>query len=245
MRKPVVRFSVMLATAIVASGCQADSPPAQAAAPHAPAPQTDRLVVFKPGASAQQTAADRSDCRQSSKSFNAYGGPMTYSSPTHNDALFGNCMKARGYYTRRLSDLYVPFRDVEVQGIAAPHRKEWLKKTCLNPAFAAYFARTPCELSEMTPAQMNDSARISPEEKAALLDLRRVEKAMEDEADEILRNGTPRGRETAKLYRSTYQPQVDKADLDLCNGAITWGTYNKRLVEIFLAYLGAAMQLRS
>ncbi len=242
MRRLVARFLVILATTLVTGGCQTDSSPAQAFAAHAPTPQADGLVVFKPGASAQQTAADRSDCLQSSKSFGVYGGPMTYTSPRVNVALFSNCMKARGYYTRKLSDVYVPF---EARTTAGPHRKEWLDKTCLNPAFAAYFARTPCELIDMTAAQMNDSARISPEEKAALLELRRVEKAIEGDADEILRNGTPGARETAKLYRSTYQPQVDKADLDLCNGAITWSAYNRRLVAIFGAYLDAATQLRS
>ena len=39
--------------------------------------------------------------------------------------------------------------------------------------------------------------------------------------------------------------RAHKADLDLCNGAITWGTYNKRLVQIFRAYLDAAVWLGS
>jgi hypothetical protein len=225
--------------ALVLCGCQADSPPPQASALHASPSQVDRLVMFKSGTSARQTAIDRSECLQSSQVYNA--GPMTYTSPSTNVTVFNACTRARGYHTLKLSDVYTTFGGPELQATLAPRRKEWLKETCLNPALASYFAKTSCAAIDMTPAQIDDGARISPYEKAALLNLRRNQKAQLDENDQILRKIPPRGMKAVDLFKSTYQPQFDKADLDLCNGAITWGTYNKRLVEINRAYVDAVL----
>jgi hypothetical protein len=232
---------LVVATALIVGGCQADQPPLQASVPQASTPQADYLVMFKSGTSAQKATSDRSECLQSSQVYNA--GPMTYTSPSTNMTRFNACIRARGYHTLKLSDVYATFGGPELQASLASRRKEWLKETCLNPAYAAYYARTSCAPLNMTSAQMDDVARISPQEKAALLNLRRIEKAQLDEYDQIQRKISPRGVKAADLFESTYRPQFDKADLDLCNGAITWGAYNKRLVAINRAYLDAALEI--
>jgi hypothetical protein len=117
------------------------------------------------------------------------------------------------------------------------------RPVCLNPAYAAYYAKTACSPNGVTPAQMAAGSRISPEEKAIFREVRHAYNAGQNEIVEAMRKGLPWGTKAADLVMSTYRPQNDKIDLDLYNGAITWGTYNKRRLEINSAYSGAASQL--
>src|SRR5262249_26238371 len=123
-------------------------------------------------------------------------------------------------------------------------RERRLRVICLSPAYAAYFAKTPCAPAAVTPEQMADTSTISPAVKALFPDLHRAQKEQQDAFFRIMRDGSPLGARIADLFMTTYRPQNDKIDLDLANGAITWGTYNRRRKEIAQTYNTAAAQLR-
>ena len=62
----------------------------------------------------------------------------------------------------------------------------------------------------------------------------------QDAINEVIRNGSPHGAKVVEIYLATFRPQVEKNERDLANGAITWGTYNKRRLEIVHAHTVAA-----
>jgi hypothetical protein len=244
---------LVLATALIVGGCQADAPPPQTATPQTSAlqtstppaapPQPDRTTLVKPGGTAQQYVADRLDCLQSSQqpvtrtAADANGAPVSTTTQGLNGQVFGACMAARGYYPRKLPS---PGFSPETQAALTARGQDMQNKVCRNPAYAAYFARTACAPGRMTVAQMTDPARISPQEKAILGEVRRAYETQQDAINEVIRNGSPHGAKVVEIYLATFRPQVEKNERDLANGAITWGTYNKRRLEIVHAHTVAA-----
>jgi hypothetical protein len=250
----VSRVLLVLATALLVVGCQADSSPPQTAIPQTAAlqtstpqpaapPQPDRTSLVKPGGTAPQYVADRLDCLQSSQqpvtrtASDANGAPVTTSTQGLNGPLFSACMTAHGYYPRKLPS---PGFSPETQAALTARGQDMQNNVCRNPAYAVYFARTACAPGRMTVAQMTDTARISPEEKAVFAEARRAYETRQDAINEVYRNGSPQGAKAVEIYLATFRPQVEKNDRDLGNGAITWGTYNKRRLEIAHAYTVAA-----
>jgi hypothetical protein len=235
---------------LVLCGCQPESSP-QTAAPQpaaAPAP-ADRMVLVKPGVAPPQSAADRYDCMKSSqaqttRTTNDGHSSVTNTSQTTNPQLYTACMIARGYFERRESDMQAQYGGPEVTIALNAQRERRLRVICLNPAYAAYFAKTPCAPTAVTPEQLADNATISPAVKALLPDLHRAQNEQQDAFFRIMRDGSPMGARIADLFMTTYRPQVEKIDTDLANGAITWGTYNRRRKEIAQTYNTAAAQLR-
>ena len=250
----VSRLLLVLATALIVAGCQADSPPPQTAAPQTAAlqasasqptapSQPDRTTLVKPGGTAQQYVADRLDCMQSSQqpvtrtTTDANGAPVTTTTQGTNGPVFSACMGVHGYYPRKLP---APGFSPETQAALTARGQDMTNKVCRNPAYAAYFARTACAPGRMTVAQMTDPARISPQEKAVFGEVRRDYETQQDAINEVIRNGSPHGAKVVEIYLATFRPQVEKNDRDLANGAITWGTYNKRRLEIVHAHTVAA-----
>jgi hypothetical protein len=249
----VSKVLLVLATALLVAGCQADSPPPQTAPSQTAPPQTaalqtspsppDRTTLVKPGGTAQQYVADRLDCMESSQqpvtrtTTDANGAPVSTTTHGLNGPVFGACMAAHGYYPRKLP---APGFSAETQAALAARGQDMQNKVCRNPAYAAYFARTACAPGRMTVAQMTDPARISPQEKAILGEVRRAYETQQDAINEVIRNGSPHGAKVVEIYLATFRPQVEKNERDLANGAITWGTYNKRRLEIVHAHTVAA-----
>jgi hypothetical protein len=243
----VFRFVLSLATMLVLCGCQPESPP-QTAAPRPPAP-ADRMVLVKPGTPQQQSAVDRYECMQSSqtqttRTTNDGHGTVTNTSQTTNPQLYTACMLARGYFARRESEMLARYGGPEVTIALNAQRERRLRVICLNPAYAAYFTKTACAPASITPEEMADNSTASPAVKALLPDLHRAQNEQQDAFFRIMRDGSALGARTADLFMATYRPQNDKIDLDLSNGVITWGTYNRRRKEIAQTYTTAAAQLR-
>jgi hypothetical protein len=240
----VSRFLFVLATALVVCGCQADSPSPQTSAPQGTTPQAApaQVVWVKPGGTAQQTGVDRYECMQSSQqpvtrtAPDAKGTPVTITTQVTSVPLYNACMTTRGYYASRAPDPSVVGGPATQAALAA--RRQEMLKVCFNPAYAPYYAKTSCAPLGMTPAQLADPTRISPEEKAIFLQARRASTTAQDAVMQVIREGSLRGQKAMDIFFTTYRPQFDKADRDLYSGAITWGAYNTRLVEINRAFQG-------
>lgn len=230
------RFQMVLAAALVLCGCQQDTAP-----PRAAAAQADRVMVVKPGMSRQEYSTDRYECMQASqRQTTRVANGVSDTSQTTNVPLYSACMSARGYSARKVSDFESQMGGPEVQAAIKAHRSKGASTICANPAYAAYFAKTPCNTVAITSQQMADTSKISPEAKAVLTEVRGALNAYADEYFRILRNGTPAGAKVADINLSVARPQDDKNDRDLYDGIITWGTYNKRRLEIYRDYATAA-----
>jgi hypothetical protein len=119
-------------------------------------------------------------------------------------------------------------------------------RNCADPRFTLYYTRTACLADKMTFEELADTSKISSEAKAIFPELRNVVDDVAREYVDLLRKyGGTVGAKRADLYVSTAKVQNDKNNLDLYNGLITWGEYNKRRQEIYREYQAAASAITS
>lgn len=198
---------------------------------------------FKPGGNAGEFAKDRYDCLQNSQqaqssfSFNAVSGGASSGMAT-NGPLFNACMNARGYTLQTVNPSGQP-NGATASGSPPPWKaqRDELdargRANCANVAYASYYAQTACQTKDVSFAHLANQSKITAEQKAVFPDVRAAIDALTKENLEMDRKyGGERGARRATLYMSKYWPQVDQNNLDLYNGQISWGEYNKRRRDI-------------
>ncbi len=105
---------------------------------------------------------------------------------------------------------------------------EKYKAVCAKPEYASLFLKTPCLGTDITVEQLADSSKITPEQKVLLLRWRTEASANTKEHQEfVLKVGGSLDTQWV-VYEASVQPEVDKCNLDLSNGVITWGEYNQK-----------------
>lgn len=150
--------------------------------------------------------------------------------------LFVACMNARGWSLESESQ-------IKGTGRALVQRQE---KNCADQRFAPYYIKTACMADKITAEQLADRSTISSEAKAIFLELRSQIDAENIEFFDFQRHyGGAAGAKRANLYMNTAKVQNDKNNLDLYNGLITWGEYNRRRQEIFRQYDAEAKRIAS
>jgi hypothetical protein len=98
----------------------------------------------------------------------------------------------------------------------------------------------------MTFDQLADTSKISPEARAIFSEVRNsVDPIVRDTVDIQRKYGGTAGAKRADLYMTTAKVQNDKNNLDLYDGRITWGEYNRRRQEIYSEYVAAASRITS
>ncbi len=187
----------------------------------------------KPGASQNDFASDRYACLQesqqqgSSARVNAYGGAAESGSYT-NQGLFISCMTAKGW---AMQDAKAAQEQTAItQSNVNEQMNEFNQKydeICSNSQYAPLFAKTPCKATDVTFEQLTDSTKITPEQKPLLTKYRTSIDKLTKEKNAYLRTN---GESFSRLadYNDEVQPEIDKYNLDLYNGLITWGEYNQR-----------------
>lgn len=156
--------------------------------------------------------------------------------------FYRKCMVAQGYTLRQggsQSNSNNPEVEAGLKAILARQAA-----TCGDPKFSPYYTKTACTANKISFEQLTDATKISPGAKAIFVELRATVDAQNAEAADFLRkHGGPVGAKQADLY-TTAKVQNDKNNVDLFNGAITWGEYNKRRQQIHADYLEAERKLR-
>ena len=112
-------------------------------------------MLIKPGVSSQQNSVDRYECMQATqeettRTTNDGRTTVTNTAKATNMPLYTACMTARGYLARRESEK--DWGGPQVQAALNAERERNLKEVCLNPAYAAYFAKSMCSAIAVTPA---------------------------------------------------------------------------------------------
>lgn len=202
-------------------------------------------VWVKPGASQSDFSTDRYTClqesqqHQSSAAVNAYGGAAQSGSVT-NGFLFNSCMNAKGWTLQQaqanaqdasqnsaeLAQMKAGFREEEAQ------LAEKTKAVCSKPEYVVILANTTCSAKDITFAHIADSSKITQEQKTALPKYRTELDVLGKEHVEYTRtHGTIIDKQWADFLESV-QPEIDKYNLDLYNGVITWGEYNQRRKDL-------------
>jgi hypothetical protein len=220
----VKRFLFLIAIPFALAGCQ---PP----------------VWSKPGASQADFASERYQCMQGSQQqsssayLNRYGG-FSSSEQTTNGPLFDACMNAKGWALIRPTgnDKQILENKVEIETAKSSAREKALA-LCAEPKFTPYYAKTPCLAPQITFEQLADTSKISAATKAIFVELRgRLEVMAQESMDSDRRLFGAKGERAGALFLSTIKPRSDQLNLDLYNGQITWGEYNKRRQAIYVDY---------
>lgn len=111
---------------------------------------------------------------------------------------------------------------------------EVAQQRCLDPEYAAYYEKSPCLASKVTPEQLEDQAKITPAQKAVLSRVRQGVTGSFQERIRIFKDyGGDKDIKFAE-YQESIKPRQDKNDLNLYDGKITWGQYNKERNALFL-----------
>ena len=135
-------------------------------------------------------------------------------------------------------------KKAEVDEAGRVHRAK-LEKLCADPRFEPYYSKTPCVTTQITFAQLTDKSKISPAAKAIFMEVRNA-------VDEVNRDYLmlqskyfgAAGAKQADLFMLITKVKNDKNNLDLYNGAITWGQYNRQRQEIISEFDAAAKNLK-
>jgi hypothetical protein len=210
------------------------------------------MVWNRPGASQADFNTERYQCMQASQQqtssayINQYGGAAS-SGQTTNDPLFIACMNAKGWSLQRQGALneQAAQNKAEVEaGVKAS--RERAESICADPKFAPYYNKTACLADKMTFDQLADTSKISPEVKAIFPEVRNsIDANVREQLDLQRKYGGTVGAKRADLFMTTAKAQNDKNNLDLYDGRITWGEYNRRRQENNREYQAAASRITS
>lgn len=204
---------------------------------------TQTMVWDKPGLTQADFNKDDYACR---KDAIAAGG-TTYVgfgvTARNADAnMYQRCMVAAGY-TLRQSSGPAPQTNSDAQA-AVNSLRERQQSMCADPKFEPYYSKTACTPDKITFEQLADSTKLSPAAKAIFLDVRtKVDDLNREYADINRKFGGPVGAKRADFFMGTAKIQNDKNNLDLFNGVIAWGEYNRRRQQIHVDYVDASKNM--
>ena len=107
-----------------------------------------------------------------------------------------------------------------------------IKALCIEPVYAAYFAKTFCTPSELTLAMMSDRTKINQAQKEALNAWAQAYDKLADEFNESLLLTAAANKQMADYNKIVAFPAAQKNRLELYQGNITWAVYNRKRKEI-------------
>jgi len=206
----------------------------------------DNKVWIKPGASTNEFNVDKYDCIQqaqqksSSAYVNPYGG-VAGSGTITNWGLYNACMNAKGWtlqdsnnLSKTLDPNSAEFKQKQSNYLDAMNKfKEKGKAICEKKEYAELFVHTSCFSNNITFEQIADNTKINPTQKAILPKYRTEVEAVTKERFEYLRKNGLKNDKLIVDYIESTQPEIDKYNLDLFNGIITWGEYNQRRKDAY------------
>ena len=109
---------------------------------------------------------------------------------------------------------------------------------CNAPELAAYYKKTSCKVTDITFEQVADVTKITASQKVSLAKQRaQYVELQKDQKEALLMTQQPAGQKTIDLTESYLMPQTEQNGIDLYNGKITWGDYNKRRKEIYAEFM--------
>lgn len=183
---------------------------------------------YKEGATDEQFRRDTMSCRQygmQSAQTNGMSGNMFVEIWIQNEA--NDCLRKLGYSqskptNSRMDRLTEERKEIDKIG----------RENCAKPELKEYYSKTACFSIDITLEQMADGTKITNIQKPILLKARGIADDLTNSDLKLLKEfGGNNGNKLAAIYESL-KPQSEKNTLDLYNGKITWGEYNRRRKEI-------------
>jgi hypothetical protein len=215
-------------------------------------------VWYKSNQKPGEFEQDKYSCIQQSQQqmgvaqVNVYGGTAVNQVVTNN-SLFNSCMNSRGWSLHKQENAQAleqqrqfvqADRNTEIKN-AFDNLTAQLNAVCIKPELKEYYAKSSCRANEVTFSQLADDTKITSAQKAILTMQR-------DSSSEIIKIYKELqikyfgeiGRKRVDLSNSFLEPKNDDNNLDLYNGKITWGEYNKRRRDISNEYQNKIKDIR-
>lgn len=197
----------------------------------------------KPNAGQGEFERDRYSCLQQSQQrvgsaqVNAYGGTAVNTVAT-NDMLFSTCMGAKGWSLQNKEAVMAQAAQNQAKNEDLRRQNDQITANaiaiCNKEELKEYYKKTACRTSEISFEQVADTTKITEMQKAALVRQRQEVALIEKKQDTLQRQRGEAGQKIISIARNYLRPENEKNNLDLYNGKITWGDYNKRRKEIYI-----------
>lgn len=190
-------------------------------------------VWEKPGSSQSDFGQDRYACLQQSQQpssgayVNRYGG-FASSNIITNGGLFDACMNSRGWNltTKNSETGSTPYKDA-IDALDAEAREN-----CTREEIQAFIRKAPCFGNVATLEQLSDKSKISSNEKATLSSWRKMVGEHNKKVASTHRQYSPQNGNRLAEALEKLNVAGDQLALELYNGKITWGEFNKRRLEL-------------
>lgn len=189
------------------------------------------------------TCTQQSQQQYSGAQVNAYGGTAVNKVIT-NDNLFTQCMNAKGWSLQRQENAQALVQQQQAVNQQRQYdqnqRNAEIKKAfddfrlmvqanCTKTELKEYYAKSACTANEITFAQIADDTKITKEQKIVLPKQRESVAETQKIYKELqIKYYGDLGRRRSDLLNKTQVVQDESNNLDLFNGKITWGEYNKK-----------------
>lgn len=218
---------------------------------------TNNNVWFKPGASTNDFEADKYACLQQSQQqqggafVNQYGGAARTGQVT-NWNLYNSCMQARGWSLQDKSQLQAAA--VKQQADYEQKKNEYFAgmkvfndksdAVCKKPEYAPILLKTACSAKDISFEQITDSSKITPAQKALLPKYRTEQDAISKETREYMHAHVVADADKRWTdYLDSIQPEIEKINLDLYKGVITWGEYNQLRKDLYAKMMAESRKI--
>ena len=170
-----------------------------------------------------------------------FGNAGAVSKIKTNDQLFESCMKAEGWIlkNKEIAQAQIQAQAEQNQKLNEEMKREFseyrmkYKRNCLKQDYAEYYAKTACFVQDITFAQIADETKITEAQKKSLLSQSESVLELRKYNNELqLRYRGEQGKKRVQVERNYLEPKEEANNLDLYNGKITWGVYNKNRKDI-------------
>ena len=196
---------------------------------------TKKLIFDRERLTTEEFNRDKYECVQQSKvnwgggGTGALGIVMILSSKSSADnqanEMFKMCMEARGYTAREVSD--EEFENNKTFADMMKPANKMARDLCKKEEYKIVFIKSACEAKDVTYEQLSDKSMISDIEKSICLKVYEERLAIRKRIfDTLQASENPRSKEYILFLKKDYD-KGDKVFLDLVNGKISWGEYNK------------------
>lgn len=203
-------------------------------------------VWFKPGASINEFNVDQYDCilqsqQKSDGDFVYRNNNIIRSGSDTNLDLFISCINAKGW---SMQDSKAPSKIVARNSSELKQKlaiyEDTMKKfneqvyaICAKLEYATLIVKSACNVKDITFTQFADNTKITPEQKNIFSKYLTEVNVVVKERSMYMHTLTNREDLLWADYLDSTQSEVDKYNLDLLNGVITWGEYSQRRKDLY------------
>ena len=196
---------------------------------------TTKFIFDKEGLTTEEFNRDKYECVKESQTSWSGGGTgtlglaMIFSSKSSAEkqanAMFKMCMEARGYTAREVSNN--EYGHNKTYGDLMKPFSKMSQNLCKNEEYNILFIKSACLSKDITYEQLSDKNMITDDEKKIYLKYRDEQSAIRKKmCDSLQASEDPRMKEIL-IYSKKAHDDSDKVAVNLINGKISWGEFNK------------------